>query len=143
VLTRQRLDRQRLCADDWQRAVHVSVGAQNVGQHGGVAGIGLPACLAVSLPITRDRPRIDRVDGEPGTGQRHDQQVLVGLDRNRCVRRSAAVLGDQLHDGSKASDVGADPCSGDDLAVVVDQRDVMVGLGPVDSAADTHWLLLG
>jgi hypothetical protein len=42
------------------------VGAQNVGQHGGVAGIGLSACLAAAFPVTGHRPRVDGEHSEAG-----------------------------------------------------------------------------
>jgi hypothetical protein len=103
-----------------------------------VPGIGRASGLVVSLPVTGDRPWVDRVDGEPGTGQRDDRQVLVCLDRDRRVRRAAAMRGDEVHDAHEAGDAGPDPFSRDHLAVVVDERLVMVGLGSVDPAADGH-----
>ena len=74
----------------------VSVGAQHVGQRCGVGWVRLRASLAVTLAVARQRLGVDRVDREPGGGERDDEQVLVGLDRHRCRLRIAAVLGDQL-----------------------------------------------
>ena len=95
VLAGQRLDRAALLADRWQRAVQMPVGAQDVREHCGVARIGLAAGLTVAFPIAGHRARVDRIHREPGLGQRDDEQVLVGLERDRRVLGAAAVLCDQ------------------------------------------------
>ena len=66
VLAGQRLDRAAVLADRGQRPVQMPVGAQDVRQDRGVAGIGLAAGLAVAFPVAGHRPRVDRIDGEPG-----------------------------------------------------------------------------
>jgi hypothetical protein len=48
------------------------------------------------------------------------------------------MRGDEVHDAHEAGDAGPDPFSRDHLAVVVDERLVMVALGSVDPAADGH-----
>ena len=75
--------------------MHRQVGAQNVCQHRRVPGVGLGAGLAVSFSIAGNRARVDRVHREPGLGQRHNQEVLVGFDGDRRVPDAAAVFGDQ------------------------------------------------
>src|SRR4051812_40778749 len=50
------------------------------------------------------------------------------------------VLGDQLHQGGEPAHAPADPRPGDNLAVGVDQGNVMVAFGPVDPTGDRHVL---
>jgi hypothetical protein len=122
--------------------VPVSVGAQDVGQHQRVAWVGLAAGLPVPFPVARDRTRVDRIDREPGPGQRGHQQVLVGLDRDRRVFRAAAVLGDQAQQRVESGCAGVDPGARQLQTLPVQQRDVVVRLGPVNPAGDTHPILL-
>jgi hypothetical protein len=58
VLTRKHLDRAGLTRVGRQPAVHVAVGAQNMREHRGVAGIRLPAGLFRNVPDNA-RPRAD------------------------------------------------------------------------------------
>jgi hypothetical protein len=95
VLAGQRLDCAGLAADRWQRAVQVPVSTQDVREYRGVAGIGFAAGLAVAFPIAGHRARVDRIHGEPGLGQGHNEQVLVGFQRDRSVLGASAVFGDQ------------------------------------------------
>jgi hypothetical protein len=66
-------------ADRRQHPVHVGVGAQNVRQDRGVAGVRFAAGLTESFAIPGHRARVDRVNGEPGVGEGDDEQVLVGF----------------------------------------------------------------
>ncbi|GAB1692835.1 hypothetical protein KRM28CT15_46380 [Krasilnikovia sp. M28-CT-15] len=119
----------------------VPVGAQQIGQHKRVARVGLLTGLPVSFPVTGNRPRVDREHGHPGSLQRHDQQVLVGLDRDRHRSELVGVvdvLGQQGHQAGESGRAGVDPGPSQHTAVGVEYRHVMMLLGPVDTAGDLH-----
>jgi hypothetical protein len=88
------------------------------------------------LEVTGQRLGVDGVDREAGGREGCDEQVLVGLDRDRGLLGVAAVLGDQLEQRREPRKVGGHPPADDDLAVLIDQSDVVVGLGPVDAARE-------
>lgn len=143
VLARQRLQRQPLLADRGHRAVQVTVGAQHVGEQRGVAGVGLSPGLGVSLPIAGHGARVQRVHGEPGSNERDNEQVLVGLDADRGLLGRTAVLGDQREQLGETGDAGVDPGLADDGAGLVHDSDVVMPLSPVDADGDRcHPLLL-
>jgi hypothetical protein len=114
--------------------VQVPVGAQNVRQHRGITGIGFAAGLRVPFPVAGHRARVDRIQREPGLGQRDDEQVLVSFERDRRLGGAAAVLGDQREKISESGRAGIDSGARDERAVLVDQRDVVVRFGPIDPA---------
>jgi len=68
------------------------VGAQDVGQHEGVPGVGLLARHGVPVPIARHRQRVDREYRAPGRAQARHQQAAAGFDGDRD-RLLAAVAG--------------------------------------------------
>ncbi len=70
-------------AVDRQWAVRGQFGAQNVGQHQRVAGVGLLARQAVSVPVARHRHRVDREHLPAGRAQTRHQQAVRALDRYR------------------------------------------------------------
>jgi hypothetical protein len=118
--------------------VLVEVGARNIGEQRCVTRIALLAGLPVALPVPGHRTRVDRVDGEPARPQRRDDQVLVGLDRDRNRHRVIAVLSQQRHQLPEPTHPGIDLEAAQDPAGLVHDRDVVVGLGPVDPAGDAH-----
>lgn len=138
MLARQRLDRQGEICVPRQRPMHVLVGAQDVRQYGRVPRVGLAPRLDVPLPISSHGSRIDRIDGEAGTGQGDDEQVLVRLDRYGRLFRAAAIRRDQLDQRRVPGHICTDPGAGEDLALLVHQSDVVMVLGPVDPAGDAH-----
>ena len=121
-----------------QRAVRGQVGAQDVGQHQRVAGVGLLA----------RRPRAGPGSGTPASG------LIANTGRARwpAGRRPAGRGWSRSPPGSgrsalspasaSSSSSAANPAASspirrlaDELAVVVDQGDVVVVFGPVDAAA--------
>jgi hypothetical protein len=70
--------------------------------------------------------------------QRHDERVLVGLDRDRNRRRLVGVLGQQLQQLAVTARSSVDPLTGHDLTLLVGQGDVVMGLSLVDPAGDAH-----
>lgn len=123
VLTSQGLHRPGLLADGGQWPVLVPVMAQDVRQDEGVPRVGLLARLAVPLPVTRDSPRVDRIDRQPSRLQRHDDQVLVRLDRHRRLGGVLGMLGQHHHQLPEAQHAGVDAPTLKGSAVAVQDRD--------------------
>jgi hypothetical protein len=98
----------------------------------------IPTRLPMTFPIPSHRPGIDRVHGEPSRHQRHHDQVLIGLDGDRHPSGLAAVFSDQRQQLGEPVEPGIDPLLGHRPAGVVDQGDVIMPLGPVDPARDSH-----
>ncbi len=116
----------------------VQVGAQHVRQQCGVAGVGLLARLPVPLPVASDRPWVDRKHCQAGCLQRHHDQVLVGLDRDRHRTRVVGVLGEQRHQLPEPGQACVNLASAQNLTALVQDGDVVMRLGPVDPARDLH-----
>jgi hypothetical protein len=111
------------------------VGAQDVRQNGGVAGIRLSAGLAVPLSVARHRSWIDGEHHESDRAQRRNQQPLIAL--NRHLDRGGLILGvrgQQLHELAESGDVIADARTGHHRRIVVHNRDAMMALGPINPA---------
>ncbi len=138
MLAGQCLDRSSVLTDGRQQSVRVLVGAQNVRQNRGVIGIRFAVGLAVAFAVAGHRPWVDRIDGEAGLGEGHDEAVLFGFDRDRSVLRASSVLGDQPKWCIESVCAGADSRSCHDVSGVVGEGDVVVCLGPIDSADDTR-----
>ena len=113
----------------------VHVGPQDVRQHQCIAGIGLAPSATMAVSISRGRQRIDRQDRPAAGDQRCDQQALGGLDRHRHLTSGARPeLGERLQELAEALYVVADSQLCDHGAVVVDDRNIVVIVGPVDPA---------
>jgi hypothetical protein len=122
-----------------QRAVRGQVGAQNVGQHQRVAGIGLAPRDRVPIPIPRHRHRVDREHRAPGSAQAGHQQTPAGLDRHRDRRLLIiARVGQHLQQRGEPGRVVTDAALGQQGAILVDQRDVVMVLGAIDPAEHRH-----
>jgi hypothetical protein len=101
--------------------------------------VGLLSRGRVPFPVPRHGHRIDREDRSAAAAQGGDQQTARGLDRHRdLVFGSVAVLGEQIQQLSVARCVVCDPQSRDEQAFRVDQRDVVVVLGPIYPAIQSH-----
>ena len=120
----------------------MTVGAQDMREHRGVAGIRLPSGLSVTFPIARDRARIDRIHREPGLDQRDDDQVLVRLDRYRRVIHAAPMLCDQSQQRAESSSPSVDSAACHHDTVLIDQCDVVMGFRPVNPAGNAQSDLL-
>lgn len=136
----------RDCLCQWgirrQGSVRGQVGAQNVRQHQGVAGVGLLARDRIPVPVARYSHRVDREHLPPCCPQASDEQAAVGLDRHGdALIFGIAGVGEQLHQGGESGGVVADPTLGDQGALAIDERHVVVLLGPVDATENGHYLL--
>jgi hypothetical protein len=120
-----------------QGPVGVHVGAENVRQDQGVAGVGLLARHAVPIAVAGGRHRVDREHLALSSPQDRDQQASGGLDRDRDrILLRVSVLGKQIQQDLVPGRVVGDVPLGQQLAGVVDQGDVVGPFRPVDSAVD-------
>lgn len=104
----------------------VHVGAQDVGQDQGVAGVGLLAGDGRPVAIAGSRHRVDREHLPLARPQHCDQQSARGLDRDRDRGLlGVAVLGEQVQQDLVADRVVGDVPLGQKLAAVVDEGDVV------------------
>lgn len=108
VLAGQSFDRQGLVAHGGKRTMLMPTRAEDVGQHRGVAVIGLLASLVVAFAVAGDGSGVDRVDGAR-CPQREHQQVLVGLQGDGRLGRGPAVFGDQGDEFGVTVDADVDP----------------------------------
>jgi hypothetical protein len=93
----------------------------------------------VAFPVAVDSERVDRVDRAAGREEGGDEQAAVGLDRDRDrLVGGVAVVGEQSEQGAVSGEVVSQRSLGHDPSGVVDERDVVVGLRPVDAAGDVH-----
>ena len=137
----QHFDRLDLWAVAGDRAVVVAVGADQVGQHLGVAAVGLGPRAAMAAAVAAHHLWIDRIHLVAGGQQRPHQQAPVGLNPDRHLCR---VLGMGGHQGVQLAHAGqavADPPGGQHGPILVQQAQVMVGLAPVDPQ-EPHRVLL-
>jgi hypothetical protein len=125
-----------------QRSVRRLVGAQDVGQHEGVPGVGLFARHRVPISISGHRQRVDREHFASGRAQACNQQAAAGLDGDRD-RLLAAVAGggEHLQQRGEPGGVVADAAFGHQLALGVDQGDVVMVFGPVDATEHSQDLV--
>ena len=72
------------------------VGADHVGEHLGVTGIGLGARTAVAFPIAGHRLGVDRVHLIAGADQRRHPQPAIGFDPDHHLGGILDQLADQL-----------------------------------------------
>ena len=122
-----------------QHAVQVRVGAQDVRQRHRISMVALFTRHRRAFPVPGHRQRVDRVNRPPGSAQHGDQQPAGGLDRDRD-QILRAVTGRGEHRGQLRDSLHAlgDPPFGDQCAVAVNQRDVVMPLSPVDAAVHRH-----
>ena len=119
-------------------AVVVAVGAYEVGEQPGVAGVGLRASDMVALTVARRRARVDGVDVVAGRDQCRDPGAAVGLDADHDLAGPGGVLCDQFVQCGDPRDALGQPPGGEALAGFVHELDVMVVLGPVVAHIQDH-----
>ena len=86
---------------------------------------------------------VDRVDLPAGGTQARGQQSAWCLDRYRDrFLGVVAMLGQQRQQRGQAGCIVVDPLPGQQPAIAVDQRDVVVILRPVDATEHVHQKLL-
>jgi hypothetical protein len=117
----------------------VAVGAQDVGQHEGIARIGLAARGAVARAAGLDDVRMDRDHRVAGPDQGIDDQARGPLDgdRQRGRRRDAREPGQQFGEAGTVVP-GAD--AGDDPAGAVNDAGGVAGAAPIQTRVELHGL---
>ena len=118
--------------------VVVPVGADEVGEQPGVAGVGLGAADMVAVAVTRRRARVDGVDVVAGRDQGRDPGAAVRLDADDYFARVGGVLCDQFVQRGDARDALGQPPGGEALTGFVHEMDVVVVLGPVVAQIQGH-----
>jgi hypothetical protein len=115
------------------RPVRRRVGAQDVGEHHRIHEVGLGAGDLVAGAVSRCGQGVDRIDRPVCRPQRGHQQSAIGFDRHRYRSLgSVAGPGEQFEQPGEPGRVVADPGLGHHLAGLVEEGEVVVGLGPVD-----------
>jgi len=129
----QHRDRLRQFGVSGQAAMLIGVGAQDVGQRDGITVVGFLARHRSALPVAGHRHRVDRVDGSTaGPQHRHLRPARsFDRDRDRIVRVIAGLC---QHGGQigESRDRFGDAPLGQQLAVGIYDRDVVMVLGPID-----------
>jgi hypothetical protein len=141
VGTGQDLDRLRQRAVAGNLAMVVPVGADQVGQHLGVAAVGLGPQAPVAPPVAAHHLRVDRIDLVAGGHQRPDQQPAVGLDPDHRLLRLVGMGGHQRVQLPCPGQPVRDPSGGQQAAVLVQQAHVMAAPAPVHPD-EQHGILL-
>jgi hypothetical protein len=122
------LGERRIAGD---RPVVVPVGADQVGQHLGVAGVGLGPRQHVALPVAVHRLGVDGVDLVARGQQGAHPKPPVGLDADHDLCGIVCPLGQQAVQVGQALQALGQAPAGQAPAVFVMNLDVMVGLSPV------------
>lgn len=117
-----------------QLSVRGPIGAQYVGQHHGVEGVRLPARSPIPIAIPRDCERVDREYCTTGGSHAGHQQPGAGFNRDRQGFAVRVVLGQHSEQSAQSFGVIADPLGDQHHACLIDNRQVVMTLGPVDPA---------
>jgi hypothetical protein len=118
-----------------QRAVQVGVDPQDIGQHHRIGVVGLRAGHRVPFPVAGHSHRVDREHRAPSRAQRGHQQPPRGLDRDRDqILGAVAGGGEHLGQRAESGRVVTDALLGHQFSGTVDDRDVVMAFGPVNSA---------
>lgn len=116
-----------------------AVDPNDVGQSHSVDVVGLRPGHGVPFTVTGDGHRVDRVDPAPGGAQCGDHQTARGFDRDRDrILAGVTGLGQQCGEFGESGGVVADSLLGHEFSLVIDDRDVVMPFGPVDSAVSVQ-----
>jgi hypothetical protein len=118
------------------RAVIVAVGADQVGQHLGVAWIRLGPRDGVALAIARRGHGVDGEDLIAGGDQRGHHQAAIDLDADGDLLVVFAVFGHQLMELTDAGHAVCDTPFCEHGSVLVHHADIVMILGPIHSDED-------
>jgi hypothetical protein len=115
----------------------------DLGQQMRVSRIGLRPGRGVPLPVAGHLHRVDRVHLIPGRDQRGDPRAVIGLDPDLHQRLGLSrlqigpllghVVSDQRVQSGDSFDAFGQPPTRQQPALVVDQLDIVMVLGPVIS----------
>jgi hypothetical protein len=117
----------------------MGVGPQDVRQRHRVDVVALLPRHRGAFAIPGHGQRVDRVDRPTGRPQHRHQQPTRSLDRDRDRFLGAvARRGQDRGELPEAVQALLDPPLREELALAVNQRDVVMALGPVDAAVHRH-----
>jgi len=136
VGTCQDLDGLRKLGVTGDHAVVQPVRAHEVGERLGVAGVGLRARAHVALAVARQSQGVDRVEAVAGRDERLDEQAPIGLDADDHLVSIRRVRRERSMQSRHPREAVRDALPHQDRSCVVDDTDVVVGLGPVDPHVD-------
>ena len=114
----------------------MAIGADEIGQHLGVARVGLGAGHDMALPVAGHRQRVDGVDLIAGGHQGGHPQASVGLDAHHHLGGFPRELGEQLVQGAHGGHALGESALGQHGALFVKDHHVVVDLGPVITNED-------
>ena len=132
----QHLERLDLGSVGSHEAVAVAVGAHHVGEHLGVAGVGLGAARRMAVSIARRRHRVHRVELVAGGHQGADEKAPVRLDADHHFLGILDVSFDELVKAGDALHPFGQAGLGKSSALLVAHMHVVVGLSPIHSHKD-------
>ena len=124
-------DRFRLGAVAGDRAVVVPVGAHQIGQQLGIAGIGFGARDVMAVAVVGHRQRVDRIHPIAGRTQRPHPQAAVGFDADHHLAGLLDVGGHQLVEPSNARKSFGQPTRRQPRPVSIHQVNVVVVFSPI------------
>jgi hypothetical protein len=134
--TGEHLDRLRVSAVAGDGVMVVPVGAHQIGQQFGIAGIGFGARDMVAVAVVRYRQRVDRIHPIAGRGQRPHPQATVDLNPDRHLIGFLSVRRDQLVQLADAGQSLGQPPRGQPPPGLVHQIHIVMLLGPVIADKD-------
>ena len=120
----------------------LAIGADQLGQHLGVARIRLRPRHGMAIAVATHRERIQGIHLIPGGHQPLHQQTAVGFDANHHGLGFRGVRPDQLMDACQAFDPIGDARLVETGSCLVKETHVVVRLRPIDAEVDHVALLL-
>ena len=111
----------------------VPIGAHQVGQHLGVAGVRLRSRCGVAIPIASRRHRVDGVDLVARGEQRPHDEPAVDLDADDHRLVLVGMLGDESMEIADPGHAVGNAAFAEDHSVLGHHADVVMVLGPVHS----------
>lgn len=94
--------------------MHVQIGAQDAGEHGRVAGVGLPTGFTVTLSVAHDGSGVDRVIVNPAAVRAVTTRFLSVSMGDGCLPGFRANLRKEFEQLGEPGQVRAHPSSGQD-----------------------------
>jgi hypothetical protein len=122
-------------------AVVVPVGADQVGQHLGVAGIGFRAGDLMAVAVAGHGERVDRIHLVPGRAQGLHPQAAIGFDADHHLAGFCDMGGHQLVEPANARESFGQPPRRQARPVSVHHVNVVVVFSPIVSNKDHPRLL--
>ncbi len=109
------------------RPMVVAIRAHEIGEHFGVAGVGLGPRSHMPFAIPAGCQRIDRIDQIATRAQGAHQQPAIGLDAHDHLARLGRMFEDQSTELTNAGDALGDPLLGQNPSALIHQTDVVMG----------------